>query len=68
MNYTGENKQSYEMEGQQNETRMTMCCHGDVVLFKKNRIHLMKLFCDYYFMHIAVKCSFLLIFSCKLKS
>ncbi len=31
-------KQFDRMEGWQNETRMTMCCYGDVILFAKNGI------------------------------
>ena len=46
---------------QHNEAHMTMCCHGDVLLFKKSEIKSMKLFCvilkNIPLLHVAVQCS-----------
>ncbi len=74
--WTVQEKTVTGMEGQQNETHMTMCCYSDVVLFTKNGIK--KIFPEiilwllFYVtildMHVTVKCSFHLIFYCNLKS
>ncbi len=51
VNIMGKNKQSDGVEDGQNETQMTMYCYGDVTVYKEwNKIYLMKLFRDNYFM------------------
>ncbi len=66
MNGTGKKTNS-----QKHKTPMTTCCEGEVVLFARNVIKYSRL--NYFetvnilVKHVAVKCSFLLIFYCKIK-